>query len=240
MRATYHGMQREVDDQLARLFSWLDESGLAGDTLVVLTSDHGEMGGDHWCFQKAGYWDQSYHIPLLIHDPRPAADATRGLVVGDITESVDVMPTIVTWLGADIPTQVDGWPLTAWIEHGTRPEHWRTEAHFEWDFRHPVAKLGERYFGIPSAHCLLNVVRSDRYKYVQFAAESDVLPPLLFDLEADPGELADVSGSAEYRDAAWESTQKLLRWRMRNDERTLVNQFLDPTAGHVVSQDLWR
>jgi arylsulfatase A-like enzyme len=240
MRATYHGMQREVDDQLARLFGFLQESGLAADTLVVLTSDHGEMGGDHWLFEKLGYWDQSYFIPLLVHDPRPAADGTRGLVVHDITESVDVMPTILSWLGADIPTQVDGWPLTPWIEHGMRPEHWRTEAHFEWDFRHPVMKLGETYLGVPSAHCLLNVVRSENFKYVQFATESDVLPPLLFDLESDPGELTDVSSSPEYRDAAWEAAQKLLRWRMRSDERTLVNQFLDSRQGHVVSQDLWR
>jgi arylsulfatase A-like enzyme len=240
MRATYHGMQREVDDQLAKLFNWLEESGLAGNTLVVLTSDHGEMGGDHWCFEKAGYWDQSYHIPLIVHDPRPAADGTRGLVVRDITESVDVTPTILAWLGADIPNQVDGWPLTPWIEQGARPEHWRSEAHFEWDFRNPALKLGESYFGIPSAHCLLNVVRSDRYKYVQFAAESDILPPLLFDLGADPGELADVSRSAEYASAAWEAAQKLLRWRMRNDERTLVNQYLDAHRGHVVSKDAWR
>jgi arylsulfatase A-like enzyme len=240
MRATYHGMQREVDDQLARLFAWLEESGVATDTLVVVTSDHGEMGGDHWCFEKLGYWDQSYFIPLIICDPRAAADATRGLVVGDVTESVDVMPTILAWLGAEIPTQVDGWPLTTWLLDGTRPEHWRTEAHFEWDFRHPVMKFGESYLGIPSAHCLLNVVRSDRYKYVQFAAESDLLPPLLFDLAADPGELTDVSGSAEYCGAAWETAQKLLRWRMRNDERTLVNQFLDRHRGHVVSQDTWR
>jgi arylsulfatase A-like enzyme len=122
-----------------------------------------------------------------------------------------VTPTILAWLGADIPNQVDGWPLTPWIEQGARPEHWRSEAHFEWDFRNPALKLGESYFGIPSAHCLLNVVRSDRYKYVQFAAESDILPPLLFDLGADPGELADVSRSAEYASAAWEAAQKLLR-----------------------------
>jgi arylsulfatase A-like enzyme len=240
MRATYHGMQREVDDQLARLFSWLDESGLAGDTLVVLTSDHGEMGGDHWCFEKGGYWDQSYHIPLLIYDPRPAADPGRGLVVRDITESVDVMPTILAWLGASIPTQVDGWPLTTWIEGGSRPEHWRTEAHFEWDFRHPLMKLAEGYLGVPSSHCLLNVIRSDRFKYVQFAADSAVLPPLLFDHEADPSELTDVSGWAEYREDAWEATQGLLRWRMRNDERTLVNHYLDRRTGLVTSEDSWR
>jgi arylsulfatase A-like enzyme len=240
LRATYHGMQREVDDQLGRLFDWLDSSGLSTNTLVVLTSDHGEMGGDHWIFGKAGYFDESYSIPLIVADPRPTADATRGLVVREVTESVDVLPTILAWIGVEIPTQVDGWPLTAFIEQGSAPEHWRREAHFEWDFRHPVTKLAESYLGIPSAHCLLNVIRSERYKYVQFAAEADLLPPLLFDLEADPGQLTDVSRSPEHRDGLVESAQRLLQWRMRNDERTLVNHFLDPRRGLVVSSDSWR
>jgi arylsulfatase A-like enzyme len=240
MRATYHGMQREVDDQLSRLFGWLTRQSLLDDTLVVLTSDHGEMGGDHWCFEKAGYWDESYSIPLIVVDPRHGGDATRGLVVRDVTESVDVLPTILEWLDAEIPNQVDGWPLTPWIEQGSRPEHWRTEAHWEWDFRNPVMKLAEGFLGVPSAHCLLNVVRSERYKYVQFAADNAVLPPLLFDLQADPAQLTDVSRAAEYRDVAWECAQQLLRWRMRNDERTLVNQFLDPSRGLVVAEDSWR
>ena len=57
------GRRREVDDQLARLLGYLDSQGLAADTLVVLTSDHGEMGGDHWLLEKCGYWDESFHIP---------------------------------------------------------------------------------------------------------------------------------------------------------------------------------
>jgi arylsulfatase A-like enzyme len=240
MRATYHGMQREVDDQLSRLFAWLDGAGLAERTLVVVTSDHGEMGGDHWIFEKAGYWDESYSIPLIVRDPRPSADATRGLVVREVTESVDVLPTILSFIGAEIPAQVDGWPLTPFIEQGTAPEHWRTEAHFEWAFHHPVLKMAEAYFGVPSAHCVLNVVRSDRYKYVQFAADPDVLPALLFDLEADPRQLTDVSSAPACRQLGLEAAQAMLRWRMRNDERTLVNDFLHSRLGHVVARDTWR
>lgn len=240
IRATYHGMQREVDDQLARLFAWLNGAGLTDQTLVVVTSDHGEMGGDHWIFEKAGYWDESYSIPLIVSDPRPAADATRGLVVREVTESVDVLPTILSFIGAEVPTQVDGWPLTPFIEQGSAPEHWRTEAHFEWAFHHPVLKIAEAYLGVPSAHCVLNVVRSDRYKYVQFAADPDVLPPLLFDLEADPRQLTDVSSAPTSRQLGFEAAQAMLRWRMRNDERTLVNDFLHSRLGHVVTRDTWR
>ncbi|MGA8680003.1 MAG: hypothetical protein WB592_05945, partial [Acidimicrobiales bacterium] len=86
----------------------------------------------------------------------------------------------------------------------------------------------------------LNVVRSDGFKYVQFAAEPDVLPPLLFDLADDPDQLTDVSDEPGHTQMAFDAAQMLLRWRMRNDERTLVNQFLDPYQGHVVATDSWR
>jgi len=79
VRATYYGAVAEVDDQLGRLFSYLDSSGLSRSTLVVLTSDHGEMGGDHWLLEKLGYWDESYHVPLIVRDPDRAADRLHGV-----------------------------------------------------------------------------------------------------------------------------------------------------------------
>ena len=79
LRATYYGAQREVDDGLGQLFGFLVRSGLAESTLVVVTSDHGEMGGDHWLLEKLGYWDESYHVPLIVVDPRPEADGAGGV-----------------------------------------------------------------------------------------------------------------------------------------------------------------
>ena len=76
VRATYYGAQREVDDGLAPLFEYLERSGLVESTLVVVTSDHGEMGGDHWLLEKLGFWDESYHVPLIVVDPR--AGGRRG------------------------------------------------------------------------------------------------------------------------------------------------------------------
>ena len=76
VRATYYGAQSEVDDGLAPLFEYLVHSGLAESTLVVLTSDHGEMGGDHWLLEKLGFWDESYHVPLIVVDPRRGGRGT--------------------------------------------------------------------------------------------------------------------------------------------------------------------
>jgi arylsulfatase A-like enzyme len=214
--------------------------------LVVLTSDHGEMGGDHWLLEKCGYWDESFHIPLVVKDPFAQSDATRGSVVSQPTESVDVSATVLDWLGLEVPAQVDGWPLTPFLRTGVAPQHWRTAAHWEWDFRHSRSRAAEQYFGIPREHCSLAVVRSAGAKYVQFAADADFLPPLLFDLEADPGHtrnLAVPPGAGNHKGEAGlelAMAQDMLRWRMRNLERTLSNCYLAPGIGPVWARDDWR
>ena len=242
LRATYYGAQREVDDGLDPLFEYLLDSGLADSTLVVVTSDHGEMGGDHWLLEKLGFWDESYHVPLIVVDPRREADRGRGTVVGAVTESVDVLPTICDYLGCEVPSQADGWSLAPFLRGEPVPEHWRDTAHFEWSFSDPANQRTEKALGIPMSHCSLAVGRGARHKYVQFAAESSLLPPLLFDLSEDPGQTHNllVEEAAGSRDVAWGATQELLRWRMRSAERTLSGSFLHPTRGLVEAMDSWR
>ena len=241
VRATYYGAQREVDDGLASLFEYLDESGLAASTMVIVTSDHGEMGGDHWLFEKLGYWDESYHVPLIVMDPRSEAQGGRGRVVDVVTESVDVLPTICDFIGAEVPLQSDGWSLDPFLRGEPAPEHWRTTAHYEWNFSDPANQLAEKAFGIPMSHCALEVGRGPRYKYVQFAAASDLMPPLLFDLSEDPGQtrnlLAERQGGYE---VAWRCAQELVQWHMRTAERTLSGSFLDAERGLVQTRDTWR
>jgi arylsulfatase A-like enzyme len=242
VRATYYGAQKEVDDGLAALFDYLVRSGLAESTLVVLTSDHGEMGGDHWLLEKLGYWDESYHVPLIVVDPRRQADAGRGSIVDAVTESVDILPTICEFIGAEVPLQADGWSLAPFISGQGAPEHWRDTAHFEWDFSDPSTGMVEQFLGVPMSHCSLAVSRGPTHKYVQFATGPHVFPPLLFDLRHDPEQVHNLcaeSGSA-WVQAAWEGAQELLQWRMRTSERTLSGHFLSPTAGLVTSRDSWR
>src|SRR5262249_35976214 len=107
LRATYYGMITQVDDQVGRLLAHLESTGEDKETLIVFTCDHGEMLGDHWMWGKEGYFDPAFHIPLIIRDPRASADRSRGRVVDRFTEAVDIMPTILDWLGLDIPAQCD-------------------------------------------------------------------------------------------------------------------------------------
>ena len=112
MRATYYGAIAEVDDQLGRLFAYLDSSGLAGSTLVVLTSDHGEMGGDHWLFEKLGYWDESFHIPLIVRDPDRSADPVGAVWSGRSPSRWTSCPPSAAGSGSRCRCRPTGFPST--------------------------------------------------------------------------------------------------------------------------------
>ncbi len=222
-RATYYGMMSEVDFHIGRLLRFLEETGAYDNTLVIFTSDHGEQLGDHWQFGKFIYFDQTFHIPLIIRDPRAAAQHARGLRVNAITESVDVMPTVLDFVQAAIPAQCDGETLTQ-LCRGETPADWRAEAHWEFDFRHYVDAYGESAHSLKPDQCALNVIRGDRYKYVHFTA----LPPLLFDLAEDPGEFRNLAEDPAFQHILLEHAQKMLSWRMNHDERVLANTLLTP------------
>jgi len=132
MRATYCGLITEIDDCLGKVFAYLDETGQWDDTLIVFTSDHGEQLGDHHLLGKIGYYDESFRIPLVVKDGRLGDRA--GAIEDAFTESVDVMPTILDWLGGKAPRACDGRSVMPLV-HGERPADWRTELHYEYDFR---------------------------------------------------------------------------------------------------------
>ncbi len=224
IRATYWGMVTEVDAQVGRLLAGLGASGMADDTLVILTSDHGEMLGDRHLYGKLGWFDQSYHVPLIVRDPKAAA---AGRVVSRFTESIDLMPTILERIGAEIPTQLDGRSLVPFLE-GREPAGWRREAHWEFDFREVATGATEERFGLPLDALNLAVVRGERFKYVHFAG----LPPLLFDMQEDPGELTNLADDPAYRDARLEMAEKLLSWRASHLDRSLTGVELT-AAGPV-------
>jgi arylsulfatase A-like enzyme len=221
LRATYYGLIREVDDQIARVIAYLKQTGQYDDTLIVFSCDHAEMLGDHWYLGKEGYFDQAFHIPLIVRAP----GGTHGRVVEHFTEAVDLMPTILDVAGRAIPAQCDGASLAPWLR-GETPQRWREEVHWEFDFRDVVGGAPERSLGIRLDECCLNVIRDGRYKYVHFAA----LPPLLFDLDSDPDELRNLANDPAHAATMLRYAQKMLSWRMVNDERTLTGFHLNASG----------
>ena len=212
VRAMYYGMIAEVDDQMGRLFEGLRTTGAWDETLIIVTSDHGEQLGDHGLAGKLGFYDESYRIPCIVRDPRPRS--AGGKVVDDFTENVDLMPTILDWIGLEIPSQCDGRSLTPWFG-AEAPLDWRQAAHFEFDWRNwpEPNDPGPWPWDRASEQANLAVHRDKHGAYVQFADGS----ALYFDLDADPLQRVSDLQAPE----AFAAAREMLAWRMQHAERTL-------------------
>ena len=221
-KASYYGLMTEVDDNLGRLFATLKSGGHWESTLIIFCSDHGEQMGDHWLTNKLGYFDQSYWVPLIIRDPRASADTTRGRQVDVFSENVDLMPTMLDWLGLESPAQCDGRSLIPVLQSDQAPASWRKEVHWEYDFRNILDDTVEKHLGITAHQCNLSVIRDHRFKYVHFTA----LPPLFFDLQQDPGEFVNQADNPAYYSLVMEYAQKMLSWRMNHAARSLTETVL--------------
>lgn len=227
IKATYYGMMSEVDAQIGRLVNYLKQAGSYDDTLIIFTSDHGESLGDHWVLSKYSHFDQTFYIPLIVHDPSPAARQTRGTVVEVFTESIDIMPTILDGIGVGIPMQCDGYSLLPFCR-GEHPDGWRQEYHAEFDLRSPCDGEGKPPLGLKVHQCMVNIIRGERYKYVHFPA----LPPLFFDLQNDPNEFRNLATDSAYQDRIIEYMGKMLSWRMEHDDPALTDLHLT-TEGSI-------
>ena len=221
LRATYYGMIAEVDHQLGVLLDGLDALGAREDTVVVLTSDHGEQLGDHWLVEKLGFFDQSYRIPLIIR--YPALIAEPGRVVDAFTENVDIAPTLLDLSGTDPADFCDGASLRPFLDDPADapvPDGWRDAVHIDYDFRDPNTAVIEQLFGIRQDQCAISVIRDGQGKYVHF---SGGLPGLFFDLEADPGELDDLLGDPRMAARILGYTQRLLDMHTEHTDPRLAN-----------------
>ncbi|HEX6142965.1 MAG TPA: alkaline phosphatase family protein [Geminicoccaceae bacterium] len=222
-RAVYYGLISEIDAGIGRLVEALQRRGEYDRTLIVVTSDHGEMLGDHWLLGKSGFFRQAFHVPLIIRDP--AAGATRGGAVNAFTEHVDLMPTVLGRLGLEIPLQCDGLSLVPFLA-GTPVHGWRAAAHYEHDFRDVETLAFETRLGLPSDKCQLAVRQGPRFVYVHFNG----LEPLCFDLERDPGQFANIAADPERAPEVLAQAQAMLTWRMDAAERRLTGCKLTPSG----------
>ena len=223
IRAVYFGLVSKVDHYVGQLIEHLKAIDQYDNTLIIVTSDHGELLGDHGLFGKRGYFSESYHIPLIIRDPEQQ-NKTKGHIIHSFTESVDILPTILDWLGQPIPRQCDGDSLLAFI-HESPPDDWRKEVHWEYDFRDTQSTHIEKALGVSMDDCQMNVIKNDKYMYVHFTN----LPALFFDLQCDPNAANNVIDEPQYVHDVLNLSQRLLSWRMHNDERVLT--------GYTVSRE---
>src|SRR3546814_333809 len=228
MRATYYGMSAEVDAQVGRTIAFLKASGRYERTLIVVTSDHGDMLGDHRLLGKCGYFDAAYHVPLIV---KPAGGTpAAGWVVDAFTEAVDVAPTILEQIGAAVPPAMDGRSLSPFLAGGV-PATWRDAVHWEYDFREiagtAVVTGMQAELGLTVDTAQLAVLRDRAFKYVHFTG----LPPLLFDLARDPAELENRAADPDYASVRTDYAGRMLSWRMAHADRTLSGWNLVAPGG---------
>jgi len=209
----YMGLIKQLDDNLGRLFAWMDEKGLTENTIIAFTSDHGDYMGDHWMGDKDFYHEVAAKVPLIIADPRPEANPTRGTTSDALVEMIDLAPTFMAALGCPAkPHVVEGRDLTPLLHE--------TDG---FSRRYAISEHDYSSFEMASA---LNVAQEDartvmifdgRWKYIR----CEGFRPVLFDLESDPHELIDLGGSdaPEHEEIRAKMEKALLSWSLQHHTR---------------------
>ncbi|MDO6478458.1 alkaline phosphatase family protein [Shimia thalassica] len=226
---TYMGLIKQIDDQIGRLMGFLDDQGITDDTMIVFTSDHGDYLGDHWMGEKELFHDASARIPLIVVDPRPEANATRGVKSSALVEAIDVVPTILNYFdGEEVPHIIEGKSLQP-ILHG-QVDSLRDFAVSEYDYS--MRNVRKR-LGVSVQDAKLTMLFDGRWKYT-FA---EGFRPMLFDLETHPDEFVDLGGDPAYADELTRLEKLFFGWSRRTSQRTTRSDAWiaarDPSLGEA-------
>jgi arylsulfatase A-like enzyme len=209
----YMGLIKQCDDQLGRLLDHLEATGRMEDTMIVVTSDHGDYLGDHWLGEKDLFHEPSVKIPLIIYDPRREADATRGTTCDALVESIDLAATFVEAGGGTVPGHIiEGRSLMPWL-NGETPKNWRDFVISEYDYSVTPMRTA---LGVSADDARLFMVYDGRYKLIH--AEGG-FRPMLFDTLNDPDEFFDLGGKPGHEAVLAELYEKLANWGRRNAQR---------------------
>ncbi len=175
-RWAYCRLTERVDGQIGMVLDALGKAGLEDDTIVVFTSDHGDMDASHRMEHKSWTYEQAARIPLIVQYPpltRPGHVDTSHLV----SNGLDLLPTLCDLASVKPPSNLAGLSIKPLLG-GEEPPSWRKHLMIEAEFSHGVT--------------------DGRYKYTLF--DSAGPEELLCDLQTDPGEMKNLAGKKEYSD----------------------------------------
>jgi len=203
MISNYYGLVKEIDDWVGAILDTLDKQGLTEKTLVIFTSDHGEMLGAHGLREKNVFYEESAHIPLLIRLPGKINSNTK---VNGYVSLVDLFPTILDYLEMGTHKS-DGKSLRGLIE-GTDKEHSKYVV-TEWNYRGDVSP---NYM----------IVKDGWKLIIPYSKTSKVLNAM-YDLNTDPHEINNLLGKnpnrRRYAEKAEELRACLLEWLKKNNSK---------------------
>ncbi len=181
--AGYYAHCSALDDAMGEILSALNESGLAENTILVFSADHGDMLGSHGMWKKQKPFDESARVPFLVRWPAGLGKEAR--VLDAPMNSEDVMPTLLGLAGVGVPSIVEGIDYSSYIRGGADPGDGATVLTCVAPFgEFERSKGGKEYRG----------VRTKRHTYVR-----DLNGPwLLFDNEADPYQQNNLANQPEH------------------------------------------
>ncbi|MBI9060708.1 MAG: sulfatase [Marinilabiliaceae bacterium] len=195
-----------IDDNIGKLLEYLEESGLAENTIVIYTADQGYYLGEHGWFDKRMIYEESIHMPFVIRYPKEIPAGTRN---SDIIENVDFSALFADYAGIDYPKEMQGYSFRENLK-GHTPDDWRKYGYYRY-WLHSVDRPA--HFGI----------RGDRYKLVFFygqplgmkGAQQQTTEPAweFFDLEKDPQELHNAIQEPEYQEIITQMKDELKKKR---------------------------
>lgn len=177
-QAAYYALITHLDHQIGRFLQAMHEYDVLRNTVIVFTSDHGELLGDHHLFRKAMPYEGSAKVPFILADPGGSLKMTPNQLKDQVIEIRDIMPTLLDAAGVSIPDTVDGCSLLPLVKGENVA--WRRVIHGEHEFK----ELSNHY------------VTDGMQKYIWF---SQTGREQLFDLSRDPKETVDVSGDPKYQ-----------------------------------------
>lgn len=219
---TYMGLISQVDDHIGRLMRFLEDAGRLKDTLIVFTSDHGDLLGDHWLGEKEMFYEPSVGVPLILVDP---SAPKKGAVDSSLVEAIDLLPTFLDALGQPGDDQwLEGKSLLPRLRGDAAPL--REAAFSELDYAFYPARSALR-LGPNEARA--EMVCTERWKLVRYAG----FPSQLFDLRSDPAELRDLGRDPAFAPVRAELLERLSGWHAARRNRChMADREVDAWLAH--------
>ena len=214
----YLGCLKAVDESVGRLLKFLDDEGLAENTIVVYSSDQGFYLGEHGWFDKRWIFEESLRTPLVARWP---GVAKAGAVDRHLVSNLDFAETFLEAAGVPVPAEMQGRSLVPLLK-GQAPADWRKSFYYHY-YEFPGPHSVRRHYGVVT----------DRFKLVNFY-EPEMNYRELFDLQKDPKEMTSVHDRPEYAAARKELEAELTRLRAElkvpdpDPEETRVRKPMKP------------
>ena len=200
-----------VDDNVGRLLDYLEESGLAENTIVVYTSDQGFYLGEHGWFDKRFVYDESFKTPLMVRWPGVIKPNSRN---DEMVQNLDFAPTFLQAAGIDIPADMQGESLLPILKD--EMDDWSREEVYYHYYEYPAVHQVKRHYAIVTKE----------YKLAHFYYDVDEWE--LYDRKNDPMEMNNVYDDPKYADVITDLKERLDALRVKyKDSPELDQQYID-------------